>query len=211
MGTLVNFTKTLAAANANAIAAPQTPGGAGDLTLTATPVVLDTERQVLFTFSGDDSADTFVLYGTTAGGNAIQETIVGGTGTVVSTRMYKTVTRISISAAAAFQLTVGTNGVGASSWQLANYQISPANLSIGCVVTGTVNYTLQYTYDDFWSVPLGQSQGNTPVAYADAAITAATATKDTAINDPISGWRLLINSGTGSVTVSAIQAGIAGN
>lgn len=216
MGTPIYFTKTLAAANDAIVAASQTPSGAGDLTLVGSGTVsLDTPRQVILTFAANETGHSFVIYGnqnTDGTGNAISETIAGTTaGIVASTRMYGQVTRISISAAATGALKAGTNGVGASPWVSSNYQISPANWSIGCTVTGTVNYTLQYTYGDFWTVTAGTTQGAVPTAISDAVLVSKTATADTVIGFPITGWRLLVNSGTGSVAVAAVQAGIRGN
>lgn len=212
MSQSVYFTKSLAGANSAGIAASQTPSGAGNLTLTASPVVLDTPRQVLLTFAADETGHTFTITGypsITASNTPISETIAGTAGTVASTRMYGQVTSIAISDAAAGAITAGTNGVGASHWVSSNYQLADANWSIGCVVAGTVNFTIQYTYDDFWSVPFGQSQGSVPTAWNDPILASVTASGETTFGNPITGWRLLINSGTGSVAVRAVEAGIA--
>lgn len=210
----VYFTKSLAAAVDDGIAASQTPSGAGPLTLTASPIVLDTPRQVILTFAGDETGHSFVIAGypsTTASNTPISETIAGTTaGTVASTRMYGQVTSITISAAATDAITAGTNGVGASPWISSNYQLTDANWSIGCTVTGTVNYSILYTYSDFWSLPFGTTEPAVPVAWTDSVINAATTSKDTILTGPITGWALQINSGTGSVAVAAVQSGISG-
>lgn len=212
MSAPVSFTKTLAAADDDIIALSQTPLAAGNLTLIGGGTVsLDTPRKVILTFAADESGHSFVVYGTqgaAGAGNPISETIAGTTaGVVASTRMYGSVTRISISAAATGAIKAGTNGVGASQWQLFNFQLPDALLSIGAVVTGTVNYSIQYTYDNFWAVPVGATQGIDPIAFTDPVLDGATATGQTSFTQPITGWRLLINSGTGSVAIRAVQAG----
>jgi hypothetical protein len=209
----ITFTKALTGANDAAIAANQTLGAAGNMTLTASPVVLDTLRQVVLTFAADETGHNFTLYGTdgeTSG--TISETIAGTTaGTATSVRMYKTISRIAVDAATTGNVKAGTNGVGATRWFTSNSQIAPSAWSFACVLSGTANFTVQVTYDDFWSIPAGQSQGNVPTAWDVSSLANKSATAAATVTDVISGWRLLINSGTGTVTMSAIQAGIAGN
>lgn len=215
-------TKALAvAADADGICETQTPAGAGNLTINGAKATggvasLSSARQVLFTFAGADAARTFVIYGTAdASGIPIQETVSGANSpsTSVTTLNYYTVTRISVDAAMAGALTVGTNGVGASQWYNVNFDAQPFNLSISTSVSGTVNYTIQYTYDNFWGTvdPSAWTIAvGTVTAYSDPILVAQTAAGQTTINDPITGWRVLINSGTGTVTARAIQAGLRG-
>lgn len=213
MGTPIYITKILTAADDDIIAASQTPAGAGNLTLITSTVTLDTPRQVILTFAGNETGHSFVVYGTQNidGTGPIHETIAGTTaGIVTSTRMYGTVTRISISAAATGAIKAGTNGVGATPWISTNYQVAPFELAIGCVVTGTVNYTIQFTYDDYWSVVPNTGQGTEPVAFSDLILASQTATGETSRNIPVTGWRLLINSGDGAVAVKAVQSDISG-
>jgi hypothetical protein len=105
-------------------------------------------------------------------------------------------------------LTNPAGGTG-TPWKQPDYQRAPFQLSIGCVVTGggTINYTIQYTYDDFWTA----GQPSTPTAiFNDTAVNGATATADTTFNNPITGWRVLVNSSSGTVTfaVKSVQAGL---
>lgn len=211
----ISLTKTLAAADSAIIAANQTLAGAGDMALVGGGIVtLDTGRQVLLTFAADETGHNFTIYGyeSTSGSSApISEVIAGTTaGTVVSTRMYGQITRIAVSAANTGNVKAGTNGVGATPWLAMNYQYAPFVLSIAAIVTGTVNYTIQYTYDDPFMVVPGTTQGIVPTAFSDPILAAATATGETTFNNPITGMRLLINSGSGSITLRAIQAGISG-
>lgn len=207
------ITKILAAASATAVCASQTPGAAGNLTINGGSAsggvaTLDTQRQILFTFAADESAHSFVVYGKDDNGVALQETVAGAAATATTTQFFKTVNRISISAAAAGAITVGTNGVGGTPWQVVNTNIGAFNLGIGVAVSGTVNFTVQYTYDD----PSGTYPNPNvtfPTAWALTALTSKSAATDSSITFPIAAYRLLINSGTGRATASVIQAGVA--
>jgi hypothetical protein len=208
----------LAAASANNIALSQTPAGAQALTLngstvTAGVAILDVARRVLFTFAADESAKTFRVTGTNSTGNAIQETVQGTAATASTTISFKTVTEIFASAATTGALTVGTSGLASSPWQAITYQFGPVQVSWGCVVSGTVNYSVQFTYDPINSNQntLGGALGNYPIpplAWPVAGLTAMAVTADAALDNPFVAWRVVINSGTGSVTVTGIQAGI---
>lgn len=218
----IRTTKQLTAADDDNIAASQTPGAAGNLTLNGAAAagspavaVLDTARQVLLTFAADESGHTFTVYGYDApvGGNPIQETIAGTTaGTVATSREFGAVTRVSISAAATGAIKVGTNSVGSTPWFLVDWNLDPSNLTIAVDVVGSVNYTVQYTYDDI----MGQTNGANWVdgyptkIWPDPILAAASADGETTYDNPVTAWRVQINSGTGSLRIAGIQAGVGG-
>ena len=84
-----------------------------------------------------------------------------------------------------------------------NY-VSPFNVAISVRVSGTVNYTVQYTFDDVFAKDYTPAAGN----WTDhVSLTAQTATKDSNIAYPVTGVRARLNSGTGSVVCTFIQAG----
>jgi hypothetical protein len=102
--------------------------------------------------------------------------------------------------------TVGTNGVASSPWKTVNKEFGPTALSIGCVISGTVNYTVEYTYDD-----PNNTLGNGPAIpqpWSHATLVNKAVSADGIISSPIYAWRLTLNSGTGAVTATGIQAGI---
>lgn len=215
----VVITKALATADDDGICQSQTPLAAGNLTLNGALVVsgvgqLGTQRRVLLTLAADESGHNFTIYGTVQGGASISEVVAGTTaGTVATSQDFLTVTQVAIDHAATGAIKVGTNGVGSTPWQTVNRNISPVNISIGVVVSGTVNFTVEYTYDN----PQDQIQSNfppntikVPTAWALSALTSKSAATDGTINDPIAAWRLTINSSTapGSATATGIQAGI---
>lgn len=210
----VTTTKSLAAASGNNIAQSQTPGGAGDLTLNGSAVVsgvaiLDTQRIVGITSSGNDAARTFVVYGTDENGNAIQESVFPGpnAGTVSTTLNFKTVTRVSIDGAGVGGITVGTTGVGAGSPIILDQYISPFSVSLEADVTGTVNYDVQYTYGNLFNA----SELTSIIWWSIASLTGQTADKDGSLAAPVQAVRVKINSGSGSVRLKAMQAGLPGN
>jgi hypothetical protein len=203
----------LAAADADGICQSQTPN-AGDLTLngalvTSGVAIMDNPRRVLITTAGNESSQTFTLYGTNWSGNTISETMTGPNATIGQSVLdYKTVTRIAISGNAAAALTVGTSGVGGSQWVRFDGW-STGGAAIQLTVSGTVNYTLQQTLDD----PNSAFASITPssmtwVDSSDVSVVAATTTKQTNYLFPPMFARIQINSGTGTVTGAFMQSGV---
>lgn len=96
--------------------------------------------------------------------------------------------------------TVSKTGTGSSSALVMNTNISPFNVGFGVTVTGTVDYTVQHTFDD---PAVGFS---TWFPHPSVAGEAADADGNYAF--PVTGIRITVNSGGGSVTMKLIQAGI---
>ena len=203
MGIVITCTKALTAASVNVIAHTQTPGVAGNLTLVSNPVTLDTQRQVLFTFAADESARTFVVYGTKQGGASIQETVAGTATTANTLQNFLTVSRISVDHSTAGSLQVGTNGVGSTDWQSVDIMRQPVNVGFSITVTGTVNYTVQTTNQDINSLAVGKVPLSTDLAQ----FTALTYSTSGGFTTPAAFFRLQINSGTGSCQLDYQQAG----
>jgi len=95
---------------------------------------------------------------------------------------------------------VSKTGVGSSSALVMNTNISPFNVGFGVTVTGTVNYTVQHTFDD---PAIGFS---TWFSHPTVASQAANADGNYAF--PVTGIKVLVNSGSGTATLNLIQAGI---
>lgn len=180
---------------------------AGNVTVgtngTAAIATAGNERQVIITSSADDTDITFTVYGTNAAGNAISETFVGANnGIATSTKYFRSVNRITASGASSGTVIVGTNTVGASAWVSLSTMMTPANTDAQVIVSGTVNYTVQYAYDDLQSVT---------TAWDDPILTSETTNGQTTWSFPITGVRCKVNSGTGTATMTTIQAGVRGN
>jgi hypothetical protein len=101
-----------------------------------------------------------------------------------------------------------------SPWKNVDYHAQPVNLSIAVTVTGTINYSVELTYDRFWDSPDPSSWSpvtGSATVVADPVLTSQTTSGQTTINDPITGWRVTVNSVSGgSIAVKGIQAGIVG-
>ena len=98
------------------------------------------------------------------------------------------------------QQTVSQTGVGSSGSIVVNTNISPVNIGFGVVVTGTVNYTVQHTFDD---PAVGFSTW-----FSHPTVAGQTANADGNYAFPVTGIRLTVNSGGGTATLKLIQAGI---
>lgn len=216
----VAITKALTASSATAICAAQTLGAAGNLTIngglaSGGVATLDTQRQVLFTTTENDSALTATIYGTDGRGSVIVDSITLPSSTTKATNLnFKTVTRIAVNGAIGANITVGTNGVGATHWIQFDPYLTPSYLSLVCqLVTGSGNAGIQYTSDPFIadSVQSAIGQGYAtpnPLAIDHPSLQSITATSEGAIDFPITAWRAIINSGTGTWKFTGIQSGL---
>jgi hypothetical protein len=98
------------------------------------------------------------------------------------------------------QQTVSQTGVGSSGSIVVNTNISPVNIGFGVVVTGTVNYTVQHTFDD---PAVGFSTW-----FSHPTVAGQTANADGNYAFPVTGIKVLVNSGSGTASLQLIQAGI---
>jgi hypothetical protein len=96
--------------------------------------------------------------------------------------------------------TVSRTGVGSSSSLVMNTNISPFNVGFGVIVTGTVNYTVQHTFDD-------PAVGFT-TWFSHPTIASLAANADGNYAFPVTGIKVLVNSGAGTAALNLIQAGI---
>jgi hypothetical protein len=218
----------LATASLNAICLSQTPA-AGALTLngalavtvntgvslagvttTLTTAVLDNPRRVVITTTANESAKTFTIIGTDYNGSPVTEVITGpNISTAVSNIDFKTVTSITISAAAAGALTVGTNNTASSGWvRFDDYTLSQT--AIQATVSGTVTYTIQQTLQDPNSPtnPVNPYQVNW-LNTSDAQAVSATGNVQSSYQYSPAYAKVTIISGTGSVTTTFTQFGVA--
>lgn len=105
-------------------------------------------------------------------------------------------------------VTYKITGVGTSPVCPPDHYISPFNVALSVVVSGTVTYTVQYTFDDVFAAGFAPASAT----WVDhPSLTAQTATKDSNIAYPVRGIRLNVTAGTGSATLTIIQAGGGGN
>ena len=202
----------LQAASANNIALSQTPSGAGALTLNGSLVsggvaTLDTPRRILITTA--DTTHTFVVSGTNASGLPISETVGPITASAYTAQDFATVTSVVINAAATAAVTVGTNGIASTPW-IRTDEWSDAPMSLQCNVSGVVNYTVQATNDD----PNDPTNPVLPASVTwinsnDPNVVGATASALSNYQFSPRYVRVLLNSGSGSVTMTVTQYNVA--
>lgn len=179
-----------------------TPSGAvtGTVTVgTFSVATNDVARKVLFTTTANETANVATIYGTNWSGELIQEdlTLVNNT-TVYTVLDYKTVTKITLSAAAAGNISVGTNGIATSQWvYLDSWSMSQIALQLS--FSGVANATVQQTGDD-------PNDPTNPVAatamqwvnHSDSALVGATTNQQSNYAYPPAWVRLVLNSSTGN-------------
>lgn len=210
MGQPIIFSQTLVTASANNIALSQSPG-TGAITLNGATVTggvatLDTQRRVLITSGASDAGITFTVKGTNQSGAPITDTFAGGAVTAQSNLDFKTVTGVTHSGSVASTITIGTNGVGSSPWQILNW--NPATFNFGFEVelrSGAANFTVEYTYDDPNNLVTGLGY---PLPFPDGTVAAKSATIVGSTTVPVLATRLTTNSGTGTLWFRGIQTGL---
>ena len=104
-------------------------------------------------------------------------------------------------------ITVTVTAEGSSSIVPLDHYQSPFNVGFGVKVSGTVDYTIQHTFDDIFNSTV------TPVWFNHETAVAQSAALDGNYAFPVRGIKVLNNSGTatdGGTTITVIQAGMPG-
>jgi hypothetical protein len=96
--------------------------------------------------------------------------------------------------------TVSKTGVGSSDSIVMSTNISPFNVGFGVIVTGTVNYTVQHSFDD--------PAGTISTWFSHPTVASQAANADGNYAFPVTAIKVLVNSGSGTATLKLIQAGI---
>lgn len=100
------------------------------------------------------------------------------------------------------QQTASRTGTGSSNSLAMDTYISPFNVGFGVVVTGTVNYTVQHTFDNPQTTA-------SPTWFNHPTVTSLAVSQDGNYAFPVAAIKILVNSGAGTATMTVIQAGIA--
>lgn len=101
-------------------------------------------------------------------------------------------------------IVVSKTGAGSSSAVPMDHYQSPFNVGFGVVVSGTVNYTVQHTFDDV------QNANVTPVWFSHPTVAGLAVNADGNYAFPVTAIKLLVNSGAGTATLTLVQAGMPG-
>jgi hypothetical protein len=94
-------------------------------------------------------------------------------------------------------------GVGSSNVLVTDTYISPFNVGFGVVVTGTVTYTVQHTFDNPQTTA-------SPTWFPHPTIAAKIDNQDGNYAFPVAAVKVLVTAGTGTATMTMIQAGLVG-
>lgn len=92
-------------------------------------------------------------------------------------------------------VTLTQTGTGSTSGYVADYYLTPFSVGFGVVVSGTVNYTIQHTFDGTNWFDHANIAGRTANAFDNYTY-------------PVLQIRLTVNSGSGTATATLIQAGV---
>lgn len=199
------ITFTLAAEDADGVCEAQAPLAAGALDIdgalaTDDVATMDVARHLVIASTGDESTKTFVITGTGRNGAALTETTLGPNATSKKlTANFKTVTGITVDAATAGNITVGTTDEADTQVVPVEYLVDQysylAKLSSG----GSLTYAVQYTLDN----PFGDDfDENTAEWVSDA--TGKTGTYSAVLNRGVRAIRAAVtsfSSGTLSFTL----------
>lgn len=204
-------TSTASSANAYStiISITVSAGTTGAITVgNYSTATLDQGRRVILTSAGNDSGITFTVTGTDWAGNPRSEVVTGGNIAAATTVLdYLTIVSIRSSGAVASTVTVGTNGVAGSPWVRFDDLAGNVQTTLAAVVSGTVNYSVQTSMDDPTRTenPSVES-AMTWIDSLETNVVGATATKSSYFAYTPIFARVLLNSGSGTVTTTFRQA-----
>jgi hypothetical protein len=100
------------------------------------------------------------------------------------------------------QQVVSQTNTGSSAIIPMNLDSTPFNVGFGVTITGTPTYTVQHTFDNPWTTA-------SPVWFNHPTVAAEDANADGNYAFPVAAIKVVITSGTGTATLTVIQAGIA--
>lgn len=207
----ITQSRQLDAADPNGIFLDQVPTAGTALTLNGTFVTdgvaqLDVQRQVELESAANMLAINFTIVGTDEQGRAITETIVGPNAGVSATSLdFFTVTSITPDGTSGSNLEGGTNALGGSIPIPIDQYLNPTTIALGVVVTGTVNVTVEHTFDDIFTDD--PSTIHTWFNHDSGDLVGLTTNQDGNYAFPPRACRLFTNSGIGTAQFSVIQAG----
>ena len=101
------------------------------------------------------------------------------------------------------QVVFTVTGVGESQVYPVDTYISPSNMGLAVLVTGTITYKVQYTFDNVFAPTYVAASGN----WFDHPTLVGSASGNSNIAYPVTGIRLITTAGSGSAALTIIQAG----
>lgn len=101
--------------------------------------------------------------------------------------------------------TVSVTGVGTSAVIGMDLHLTPFNVGLFVVVSGTITYTVQATGDDITAIGFNPATANW---FDHATLASLSANGASNYAFPVIGIRLKTTAGTGTASLTAIQAGV---
>lgn len=182
--------------DADGIVVAETLGAAGDFTIggalaSGGSVTFDHPRQLLQTAVGNESARTFTVTGTDENGVAQTKAWTGVNATTDETTEYwSTVTQIASDDATANDVSFGTvDEISTAVLPLNQYASEAATVAVD--VTGTINFTVQETFDDIHE---NFRNGVANTWFNVSALASKTADTVSAVTHRATAAKLLVNS-----------------
>jgi hypothetical protein len=202
----ISFTRSQPAASGNSVAAAQLLNASGVITLNGAlvsgGVATLTVPAVLTVFSEKTATVNFVVTGTAPNGASQTETLaVTASGTVTGSLSFATVTSVAASAPTSATISLGNGVPGYTAWIPLDIYTPNQVTNISNKVSGTVNYSVEYTNED----PFDTSIQQLAVPHPNASLTAATGDETQFTTTLMRAVRLKINSGNGSVRFTCVQ------
>jgi hypothetical protein len=153
-------------------------------------------------FSEKTATVNFVVTGTAPNGASQTETLaVTASGTVTGSLSFATVTSVAASAPTSATISLGNGVPGYTAWIPLDIYTPNQVTNISNKVSGTVNYSVEYTNED----PFDTSIQQLAVPHPNASLTAATGDETQFTTTLMRAVRLKINSGNGSVRFTCVQ------
>jgi hypothetical protein len=187
------------------IAASQSPDEDAALLLNgALGTTLDFARQLIVTTGGNTTGTTLTIVGTDENGAAISEAVADVNTTAETTAYFKTITSATLSGSDPnTTYTLGT--VDEAVTKLFNLQSrNEQAATVAVIVTGTIDFTVQETFDDYYT------NGMASLAWFDVtALASKTANTRAQLTKGATGMRVKVNSYTNGaeLRVMIIQSG----
>jgi len=141
----------------------------------------------------------YTLTGTDADGIAQTETLpTNAAATVTSVKFFKTLTEVlAPSGIGANTVNIGWSDVGVGATYCLNWRQPDFQVSLGVVVSGTINYTVQHCLENIRS-----AAPSTLTWWPHASLVGDTTSQDGNYASPVTATRILINSLTAGATLS---------
>jgi hypothetical protein len=202
----ISFTRSQPAASGTSVAAAQLLNASGVITLNGAlvsgGVATLTVPAVLTVFSEKSATVNFVVTGTAPNGASQTETLaVTASGTVTGSLSFATVTSVAASAPTSATISLGNGVPGYTAWIPLDIYTPNQVTNISNKVSGTVNYSVEYTNEDPFNTGIQQLA----VPHPNASLTAATGDETQFTTTLMRAVRLKINSGNGSVRFTCVQ------